>query len=195
MYGISDLLLRRLLQWPPYWSLDWEPRISWFRQSPIWRSLNWRIYWNRLRRNIHWQTYLCRLPSSYGTHLFMKLIKIHITEKWEARRKRPKRGNCIVLSGCLRLRYGSDALVWLSELQAADDHTNVIVSPRESDGFTSIDFFARISSSITATIRSGVYRSIHPPSQRTPPTRRVHRVCDQQHLSEALSPATIYLSI
>jgi hypothetical protein len=74
------------------------------------------------------------------------------------------------------------------------DHTNVIVSPRESDGFTSIDFFARISSSITATIRSGVYRLIRPPNQRTPPTRRVHRVCDQQHLSEALSPATIYLS-
>ena len=74
------------------------------------------------------------------------------------------------------------------------DHTNVIVSPRESDGFTSIDFFARISSSITATIRSGVYRSIRPPSQRTPPTRRVHHDCNQQHLSEALSPATIYLS-
>jgi hypothetical protein len=39
-----------------------------------------------------------------------------------------------------------------------------------------------------------VYRSIRPPNQRTPPTRRVHRICDQQHLSEALSPATIYLS-
>jgi hypothetical protein len=75
--------------------------------------------------------------------------------------------------------------------------TNVIVSSRQSDGFTSIDFFARISSSITATIRPGVYRSFRPPDQRTPLTQRVHHVCDQQYLSEALSealsPATIYL--
>jgi hypothetical protein len=71
--------------------------------------------------------------------------------------------------------------------------TNVIVSSRQSDGFTSIGFFARISSSITATIRPGVYRSFRPPDQRTPLTQRVHHVCDQQHLSEALSPATIYL--